>query len=181
MDFCKDGKDDNDDDDDDDDDGSDAPYGYTFIGKGSLPSYLGLLQHEGHIFAWLDKLQGEVVPVHQGYILPGGARILCMMLMSWVGETVDTVMAGGAVTIDLRAEIRRSSQDVWAKGVDHGDERDANRLWNDERRRVMLVDFERATLPRLKHKQLSNVSKKRKRQGDLGSHDRKRFPPAITK
>ncbi|RSM01113.1 hypothetical protein CEP52_008754 [Fusarium oligoseptatum] len=171
-----------------------APYGYTFVGKGSLPSHLGLLQHEGHIYAWLDKLQGEVVPVHlglvrldkhqgeavpvhQGYILPGGARILCMMLMSWGGETVDTVMADGAVTIDLRAEIRRSSQDVWAKGVDHGDERDANRLWNDERRRVMLVDFERATLPRLKHKQLSNVSKKRKRQGDLGGHDRKRFPP----
>ncbi|RSL77472.1 hypothetical protein CEP51_009042 [Fusarium floridanum] len=170
-----------------------APYGYTFVGKGSLPRHLGLLQHEGHVYAWLDKLQGEVVPVHlglvrldkhqgeavpvhQGYILPGGARILCMMLMSWGGETVDTVMAGGAVTIDLQAEIRRSSQDVWAKGVDHGDERDANRLWNDERRRVMLVDFERATLPRLKHKQLSKVSKKRKRQGDLGGHDRKRFP-----
>ncbi|KAH8652930.1 hypothetical protein BGZ61DRAFT_288867, partial [Ilyonectria robusta] len=69
---------------------------------------------------------------------------------------------------DLAAEVRRSSQAVWAEGVDHGDERDANRLWNDERRRVMLVDFDRATiLPTLKHKQLFKVSrKKRKRQGD---------------
>lgn len=59
-----------------------------------------------------------------------------------------------------------------------GDERDANRLWNDERRRVMLVDFDHATLPRLEHKQLSKVSgSKRKRQGDLGNYNRKRgFP-----
>ncbi|KAH8659462.1 hypothetical protein BGZ61DRAFT_499811 [Ilyonectria robusta] len=69
----------------------------------------------------------------------------------------DTVAAGGG-TADLAAEVRRSSQAVWAEGVDHGDERDANRLWNDERRRVMLVDFDHATLlPNLKHKQLLKV------------------------
>ncbi|KAL6359116.1 hypothetical protein LRP88_09316 [Fusarium phalaenopsidis] len=163
-----------------------AQYGYTFVGKGGLPGRLGLLQHESHIYALLDKLQGEVVPVHlglvqldkhQGYILPSGARIFHMMLMSWGGETVDTVIAG-AVAADLRAEVRRSSQDVWAEGINHGDERDANRLWNDERRRVMLVDFDRAALLPLKHKQLSKLSeRKRKRQGDLGSYDRKRFLP----
>lgn len=61
--------------------------------------------------------------------------------------------------------MQRSSQAVWAEGVDHGDERGANRLWNDERRRIMLIDFDRATLrPSLKHKQLSKISGKRKRQ-----------------
>ncbi|KAG7120275.1 hypothetical protein HYQ46_006664 [Verticillium longisporum] len=171
-----------------------APYGYTFVGKGSLPGHLGLLQHESRIYAWLDKLQGEVVPVHlglvqldklqgevapvhQGYILPGGARILHMMLMSWGGETITDTLTVGAAPANLLAEVRRSSQDVWAKGIDHGDERDANRLWNDERRRVMLVDFDHATPPRLEHKQLSKVSRKRKRQGDLGNYNRKRgFP-----
>ncbi|KAH6955975.1 hypothetical protein BKA56DRAFT_502931 [Ilyonectria sp. MPI-CAGE-AT-0026] len=90
----------------------------------------------------------------------------------------DTVAAGaGAGTVDLAVEVQRSSQAVWAEGVDHGDERDANQLWNDERRRVMFIDFDRATLrPNLKHNQLVKVSgKKRKRQGDeFGNHNRKR-------
>ncbi|KAM5361212.1 hypothetical protein ACJA88_014551 [Fusarium oxysporum] len=102
-----------------------------------------------------------------------------MMLMSWCGETMaNTVAAGtGAGAADLAAEVRRSSQAVWAEGVDHGDEREANRLWNDERRRVMLIDFDRATLrPNLKHNQLVKVSgKKRNRQGDeFGNYNRKR-------
>jgi len=154
-----------------------APYGYTFVGKGTLSAHLHRLEHESRIYARLDRLQGDAVPVHlglarldRGYILPGGARVFYMMLMSWGGETTaDTVAAGaGAGATDLAAEVRRSSQAVRDEGVDHGDERDANRLWNDERRRVMLVDFDRATiLPNLKHKQLSKISgKKRRRQGD---------------
>ncbi|KAH7116363.1 hypothetical protein EDB81DRAFT_701959 [Dactylonectria macrodidyma] len=163
-----------------------APYGYTFAGKGTPSPHPRRLEHEGRIYAQLDRIQGEVVPVHlglarldRGYILPGGARVFYMMLMSWCGETMaDTVATGAAVgAVDLAAEVRRSSQAVWAEGVDHGDERDANRLWNDERRRVMLVDFDRATLhPTLKHKQLVKASgKKRKRHRDeFGNYNRKR-------
>ncbi|KAI8715201.1 hypothetical protein NCS52_01027300 [Fusarium sp. LHS14.1] len=164
-----------------------APYGYTFVGKGSPLGHLRLLEHEGHIYERLDRLQGEVVPVHlglvqldkhRGYILPGGTRVILMMLMSWGGETVDTATEGVGAA-DLLAEVRRSSQDVWAAGVDHDDERDANRLWNDELRRVMLIDFDHATLlPRPRHKQLSKVSgSKRKRQGDFGNYTRRRGPP----
>ncbi|PGH20338.1 hypothetical protein AJ80_03606 [Polytolypa hystricis UAMH7299] len=145
-----------------------APYGYTFVAKGTLPGGLRHLEHESNIYARLDKLQGEVVPVHlglvrldQGYILPGGARVVHMMLMSWGGET-----AAEAGVPDMTAEVRRSSQAVWTEGVNHGDERDTNRLWNDERRRVMLVDFDRASLrPSPPNKRLSKLSgKKRKRQ-----------------
>ncbi|KAF6517518.1 hypothetical protein HZS61_003079 [Fusarium oxysporum f. sp. conglutinans] len=163
-----------------------APYGYTFVGKGTLLPHPRRLEHESRIYARLDRIQGEVVPVHlglarldRGYILPGGARVFHMMLMSWCGETMANMVAAGAGAgaADLAAEVRRSSQAVWAEGVDHGDEREANRLWNDERRRVMLIDFDRATLrPNLKHNQLVKVSgKKRKRQGDeFGNYDRKR-------
>ncbi|EXM15009.1 hypothetical protein FOTG_16626 [Fusarium oxysporum f. sp. vasinfectum 25433] len=141
---------------------------------------------DGDLYRSWARTDGEVVPVHlglarldRGYILPGGARVFHMMLMSWCGETMaNKVAAGaGAGAADLAAEVRRSSQAVWAEGVDHGDEREANRLWNDERRRVMLIDFDRATLrPNLKHNQLVKVSgKKRKRQGDeLGNYNRKR-------
>lgn len=50
-------------------------------------------------------------------------------------------------------------------------------LWNDERRRVMLVDLDRANLlPAPKHKQLFQLSRdKRKRQRDgFGARSRKR-------
>ncbi|KAL5592597.1 hypothetical protein FOBRF1_013623 [Fusarium oxysporum] len=161
-----------------------APYGYTFVGKGTLLPHPRRLEHESRIYARLDRIQGEVVPVHlglarldRGYILPGGARVFHMMLMSWCGETMANTVAAGAGAAGLAAEVRRSSQAVWAEGVDHRDEREANRLWNDERRRVMLIDFDRATLrPNLKHNQLVKVSgKKRKRQGDeFGNYDRKR-------
>ncbi|KAH6961656.1 hypothetical protein BKA56DRAFT_181919 [Ilyonectria sp. MPI-CAGE-AT-0026] len=153
-----------------------APYGYTFVGKGTLANHPRLLEHESRIYARLDRLQGEVVPVHLGlvrldwgYILPGGARVFHMMLMSWGGE--------GADAKNLKAEVWRSSRAVRDEGVNHGDEDiDANWLWNDERRRVMLIDFDRATLrPNPKHKQLVEVSgKKRKRHRDeFGNYSQK--------
>ncbi|KAG7114488.1 hypothetical protein HYQ44_008272 [Verticillium longisporum] len=159
-----------------------APYGYTFVGKGTFSGHLRHLEHESRIYARLDNLQGEVVPVYLGivrldwgYILPGGARVVHMMLMSWGGE-----MAAKAGAPDLAAEVRRSSQAVWAEGVNHGDEHNGNMLWNDERHRVMVVDFDRADfLPRPKHKLLVKLSgKKRERQVDgSGNPTRKRgFP-----
>jgi hypothetical protein len=68
---------------------------------------------------------------------------------------------------------------VWSEGVDHGDEPEPNIFWNEERRRAMLIDFDRAALrPAVKHKQLSTLSgngKKRKRKGDTPEmHGQKR-------
>ncbi|KAK9366884.1 hypothetical protein V1509DRAFT_209364 [Lipomyces kononenkoae] len=150
-----------------------APYGYTFVGKGTQSVHLRCLQHESRVYSRLESLQGEVVPVYlgivnlsRGYVLPGAARVLHMMLMSWGGET-----AAGADVPDLSVELRRSSRAVWSEGVDHGDEREPNILWNKELRRVMLIDFDRAALrPAAKHKQLSKLSgngKKRKWQRDI--------------
>lgn len=76
------------------------------------------------------------------------------------------------------AEQKRSSRAVWREGVSHGDERRPNMLWNEERRRVMVIDFDQATLrPAAKHKQLSTVfdnGKKRKRQEDVEMYSQKR-------
>lgn len=67
-----------------------VPYGYIFIGKGArLGRLLYRLEYESRIYARLDRLQGKVVPVYlglaqldRGYILPGGARVFYIMLMS---------------------------------------------------------------------------------------------------
>ena len=70
-----------------------AQYGYIFVAKGTQSAHLARLQHEGFIYSRLERLQGEVVPVFLGivdltggYLLPGGARVIHMMLMSWGGQ-----------------------------------------------------------------------------------------------
>lgn len=157
-----------------------TPYGYTFVGKGALSDNLERLRHECRVYAWLDMLQGYVVPVHLGlvqldkdYVLPGGKRAVHMMLMPWGGESAADA---GMEIADLKTQWHRSSWDVYALGVDHGDERNANLFWNIERRRVMLIDFDRAILrPAPKHRQLSTVSgTKRKHVDDVESHPLKR-------
>ncbi|KAH7116475.1 hypothetical protein B0J13DRAFT_410678, partial [Dactylonectria estremocensis] len=157
-----------------------VPYGYTFVGKGIRSPHpwpygheTRLLNHESCMYARLDRLQGEAVPVHlglvqlaRGYILRG-SWVFHMMLMSCGGETLADPAVRDAVAgvADLAAEVRRSSQVVWAEGVDHDDERNANRVWNDETRRVMLIDFDQATLlPRPKQKRVVEVSGNRKRK-----------------
>ena len=146
-----------------------AQYGYTFVGKGTQPAHLRHLHHESLIYSRLERLQGEVVPVHlgiidmiRGYLLPGGARVFHMMLMSWGGE-----VAAGAGVLDMKAELKRSARALRSEGVLHGDEREPNILWNEERHRIMLIDFDHATLLEpVKHKNLSKLSgKKRKWQG----------------
>ncbi len=70
---------------------------------------------------------------------------------------------------DLAAEEERSWKAVWHEGISHEDKRVPNMLWNEERRRVMVIDFDQAVFrPAAKHKQLSTLSgngEKRKRRG----------------
>ncbi|KAH6653450.1 hypothetical protein BKA67DRAFT_537126 [Truncatella angustata] len=54
-----------------------TPYGYTFVGTGTLANGPKRLQHEWRVYTRLDTLQGCVVPVHlglvhldKGYVLP---------------------------------------------------------------------------------------------------------------
>ena len=144
-----------------------AQYGYTFVGKGTQSCHHSHLYHESLVYSRLEKLQGEVVPVYLGvidltrgyggYLLPGGARVVHMMLMSWGGE-----VAADADALNMTKEKDRSSQAVFAEGVFHDDLRPPNLLWNEERRRVMVIDFDRATLrPIPKHKQVWKLSGKK--------------------
>ncbi|XWX00726.1 hypothetical protein V2A60_008747 [Cordyceps javanica] len=144
-------------------------FGYTFVGKGILSKCLDHLEHESRIYQRLDKLKGEVVPVHLGmvplasvYLLPGGAKGMHMMMMSWGGE-----MAARAMLPDLRLEVQRSTRTNPLHGVAYNDEREPNLLWNSERRRVMVIDFDCASLlPPPTHKLLAALSDGKKRKGN---------------
>jgi hypothetical protein len=57
---------------------------------------------------------------------------------------------------------------------------EANMLWNNERRRVMVIDFDRAVLlPTPKHKQLFRLSEKKRnhKNNGLENYARKRPVP----
>ncbi|KAJ2977695.1 hypothetical protein NQ176_g4224 [Zarea fungicola] len=114
-------------------------FGYTFVGKGSVSERPRRLEHECSVYQRLDKLQGEVVPVHlgmvsfdPGYLLPGGAFVIHMMLMSWAGE-----VATEAATPNLHWEVQQALSMLYKNGVDHQDERAPNLLWSVEQGRVM--------------------------------------------
>jgi hypothetical protein len=134
--------------------------GYTFVAKGTRMSNWRLLQHEAQIYQHLDSLQGQVVPVFLGlYEIPGkwgfvrcdGTVLKYLMAMSWGGIPVrDNSRApsnpGMYIDDHVRAEIDRAFQALYDAGVDHGDRENRNVLWNLERGRAMVVDFDRAVL-----------------------------------
>lgn len=118
-------------------------YGYVFVGKGTVKAFVPDLMHEGRVYQQLKDLQGTAVPVCLGnidlvdcYHLDVGVNILHMLLMSWGGEMVSG-------TVD-QEEVQQTLREVRAAGIDQGDVRRENLLWNEEKERAMLIDFERA-------------------------------------
>ncbi|OAA34141.1 Protein kinase-like domain protein [Metarhizium rileyi] len=145
-------------------------YGYTFVGKGTIREFVPLLAREAKVYSRLARLQGEAVPVCLGsidltkpYNLTAryavrfaGAKIVHMLFMSWVGEPVDSTR---------HAEVTRSLRLINGEGVVHCDLRDANMLWNEERGRVMVIDFESAELVAPPEpKQVRRLAKRKKRR-----------------
>ncbi|KAK6843944.1 hypothetical protein PG987_004804 [Apiospora arundinis] len=41
-------------------------YGYTFIGKGTVPAFMEDLEHEAKVYQALQPLQGRVTPIFLG-------------------------------------------------------------------------------------------------------------------
>jgi hypothetical protein len=142
-----------------------ARYGYTFVGKGTVSVFVPDLRREGRRYQRLERIQGEAVPVYLGnidlvlpYYLDLGVRIVHMLLMSWAGDMVDETI------VPNRDKEANRTLEVWCEGVIHNDVRDANMLWNAERRRVILIDFERSTFLKL-----SSRKRKKDTQWDLPS------------
>ena len=120
-------------------------HGYVLVAKGTVRAFVPDILREAKIYQYLEALQGTAVPICFGHIglrhryyLDLGVKISHMLLLSWGGETID-----GEIT-ESHCEVRKTVQEVLKAGIDQGDIRSANLLWNRERQRVMLIDFERA-------------------------------------
>jgi hypothetical protein len=145
-------------------------HGYTFVAKGTVEAFVRCLKHEGRVYQHLDEVQGELVPVYLGnislakpYFLDLGVRIVHMLLMSWAGEEAEKdVMLG--MPQDISAETKRAVARLRDCGVEHGDVRSANVLWNAEIGSVMLIDFERSEILKQEVPVLQETSPNRKRK-----------------
>ena len=123
-------------------------YGYTFVAKGTVIVFKAKLKYEGSVYRYLDKVQGELIPVYLGnislvrpYFVDVGVKTVHMLLISWAGEQAskDLVQAMGR---DLTAETNWAVTKLLSCGVKYCDVRPPNVLWNTEIRNVLLVDFE---------------------------------------
>ncbi|KAI9836284.1 MAG: hypothetical protein M1819_001621 [Sarea resinae] len=129
-------------------------HGYTFVGKGTIDVFIPDLRHEGQIYQILSHLQGEAIPVYLGnidlnwpYFLAIRVRIVHMLFMSYAGEMIDQIGKDeDPPFLKVQEETKRSIRDLKNAGIFQNDLRDPNLLWNAERQRVMVIDFDRAKI-----------------------------------
>ncbi|KAL9011753.1 MAG: hypothetical protein Q9173_003428 [Seirophora scorigena] len=128
-------------------------HGYVFVGKGTVAVFVRDLQHEGRIYQRLKKLQGIDIPVYLGNIDLVEQQwydyCLCvchMMLLSYGGGRVANL------NDSMEMQVKSFAATLNRYGVQHGDLREANMLWNVELQRLVFIDFERSTIAHQRNK-----------------------------
>ena len=150
-------------------------HGYVFVAKGTVRAFVTDMSHETIMYRRLKPLQGKIIPVCLGHIrlkrryyLDLGVKIRHMLLLSWGGKEIDDGLA------DKNHEIRKTVGEVLKAGIDQRDARSPNLLWNEERQRVMLVDFERAVAVSPPKRPVSGITGRGSLQ-DLSPNKRPKF------
>jgi len=130
-------------------------HGYTVAAKCTPIDFIAHLRHEAAIYERLRPIQGIHVPVHLGnvdlvrpYFYEGIAEIVHMMFLSFGGTLISQHINANNRS-DLIEQVGRSIQAIHRLGVLHRDAMPRNMLWNEEVRQVMVIDFERAAVPKL--------------------------------
>ena len=131
--------------------------------------FIAHLRHEAAIYERLRPIQGIHVPVHlrnvdlvRPYFYEGIAEIVHMMFLSFGGTLISRHINANNEP-DLIEQVGRSIQAIHRLGVLHRDAMPRNMLWNEEVRQVMVIDFERAAVPKLRAV-LGIISPNRKRK-----------------
>ncbi|KAK4194131.1 hypothetical protein QBC40DRAFT_291318 [Triangularia verruculosa] len=149
-------------------------YGYTFIAKGTVDTLVHKLEHEADVYKQLAPLQGVYIPVFLGavdlrtldrtYYYDLNVDIVHLTFLSWAGEPLYKPIASDVFRkANVGQEVARSVRALHQMGVAHTDVRAPNMLWNEENRRVMMIDFERAVLGSPARRSLLPKSPKRHR------------------
>ena len=128
-------------------------HGYTIIGKGTPPHYVADLRMENAVYDRLHEIQGTVVPVYLGaidsprrYFYDLDVDIYHWLLMSF---------AGTALTLPefeaYRPSVDAIQERLMQYGIAHSDISPYNVLWDEQAKKLMMIDFERIN-PAIKDK-----------------------------
>ena len=139
-------------------------HGYTFVGKGTVEPLVPVLEFEADMYKRMNTIQGKVIPVYLGSVdltsafhLTTRTAIVHLMLLSWGGEEA---WRCGIEPERLWLETIRTNHEVAALGVQQGDLRPQNVLWNSELDRAILIDFEFAHIEEAEDKIRSAIAEK---------------------
>ncbi|RBA17495.1 hypothetical protein FPRO05_11210 [Fusarium proliferatum] len=156
-------------------------YGYTFLGKGTVRAFISDLIHEAAVYGRLKRIQGRDVPIFLGavdlrsmnkvYYYFHRVYVVHITFLSWGGDSLADVLMAGDVGKTLQNMAITSLRAMHQAGVIHRDVRFPNMLFNREVNRVMMIDFERASLvepPRVPLAQ-SVPNKRKQRSEERGS------------
>ena len=149
-------------------------HGYTVVGKGTITAYIKDLRHEAEVYRRLVALQAIHIPICLGSIdldepfyYDDGVRIMHFMLLSWAGECLDeSKTTSGTDRQTWISELVCAVNAIHQAGVLHHDIRMPNLLWNEETKRVMVIDFEAAEIVKAQavRQALAPISPNRKRK-----------------
>lgn len=128
----------------------------------------------------MNTLQGKAIPVYLGNVdlkspfrLTTRAINVHLILLSWAGEAA---WRCGIESERLWLETERKYHEVAALGVQQGDMRPQNVLWNVELDRAILIDFEFAHIDKSKKviekamSEYAEAMKKIKALGQIGGN-----------
>lgn len=137
-----------------------AGFGYTFCAKGVAVSDQHRLMNEYIMYQSMEDLQGICVPVCLGLFALqrpfgsqniSGLKITHVLLMSNAGASVEedgpSARTCNMPSEDiLESESGRTMNEIRSAGVDRYDRRKKHLYWNEERKRVFYIDFEKNSL-----------------------------------
>ena len=149
-------------------------HGYTVVGKGTVTAYIKDLRHEAEVYRRLVALQAIHIPICLGSIdldspfyYDTGVRIMHFLLLSWAGKCLDESKTAPSTDRQTwTSDLVRAVNAIHGAGVLHQDIRMPNLLWNEETKRVMVIDFEGAEIVKAKavRQALAPISPNRKRK-----------------
>ena len=141
---------------------------YSFVGKKTMSMFVSNLLHEKRVYQTLKRLQRKIVSMYLRNIdlirfyVNVEVKLVHMLLMSWGDEMIKKTNVP-----NWNEKLSRSIRKVSDEEIEHNDVRETNILWNAERERAMLIDFERFSLVAfhsLRSLQELSSNRKRKRQ-----------------
>ncbi|KAI1474487.1 hypothetical protein F4774DRAFT_422364 [Daldinia eschscholtzii] len=150
-------------------------YGYTFVAKGTVRALINDLKHEAAVYNRLKPIQGHHVPVFLGaidlretdfiYYYDFKVYIVYMMLLSWGGDRIENALTTNEMGKDLKSMAIMSLRAIHDHGVIHEDVRSPNLLFNQEVKKVVVIDFERSSLLEPPRRALTQLTPNKRKRG----------------